>query len=539
MLRSPRILAQQLRNGKQLGRTVGAAAATTTTTTTTTCTSTTTTTTPTTTITTTTFRGLAGTATMVKRPPRKEDFNPALQKIIENFPDVPMKVEPQGSEYSSPVTSAHMVEGNQVSTLDSAALSPDGLVVHGRYGVLPEPAASAIPLEYLALLRPASEGLAAYRMLTEQTTKGTKGTVLVYGASSVSGLACAQMANAEGQTVVAIVAGNHSGNDDMMFSVKHMLNEPGTAVPQEVALTKSFFRDLVKGISTGDEGFADADADSYLEDFKGLLKEYTEAFPSTRPAAVPAEAMEFNYLEKDREQWDANMGTFLEENFAPGAPPIDSAKLDAYFSPEQYEIFRQKFWQQNTLQISGVDIKEMNPPETVQELIKTPEDSALAMEHSTGYPYCFSIFHKSHPEGTRVQAGGPVLGAVICVTPELVKAANAVAAASTLRGKAEALQFLNKTERQTYLSVCSVIQQAQGAPVVVVGGSLPDLKTVEATDADVQQALSALDIDDKGNTLLNFFVQSYRANDFPFYADYAVFRANEPLAGPRELIVLK
>jgi hypothetical protein len=35
------------------------------------------------------------------------------------------------------------------------------------------------------------------------------------------------------------------------------------------------------------------------------------------------------------------------------------------------------------------------------------------------------------------------------------------------------------------------------------------------------------------------FVQVYRAGDFPFYADYAVHRATEVLAGPRQIVVTK
>lgn len=62
---------------------------------------------------------------------------------------------------------------------------------------------------------------------------------------------------------------------------------------------------------------------------------------------------------------------------------------------------------------------------------------------------------------------------------------------------------------------------------------------MEATDEDVKQALSAMDIGEDGSSKLNYFVQVYRANDYPFYADYAVHRATEELAGPRQIIVTK
>jgi len=48
-----------------------------------------------------------------------------------------------------------------------------------------------------------------------------------------------------------------------------------------------------------------------------------------------------------------------------------------------------------------------------------------------------------------------------------------------------------------------------------------------------------MDIDEDGSTKLNYFVQTYRAGDFPFYGDYAVHRAKEPMTGPRQIIVTK
>ena len=70
-------------------------------------------------------------------------------------------------------------------------------------------------------------------------------------------------------------------------------------------------------------------------------------------------------------------------------------------------------------------------------------------------------------------------------------------------------------------------------------GSLPGCETVEPTDADVKEALSAMAIQDDGSTNLDFFVQAYRAAEFPFYADYAAHRATEVLAGPRQVVVTK
>ena len=70
-------------------------------------------------------------------------------------------------------------------------------------------------------------------------------------------------------------------------------------------------------------------------------------------------------------------------------------------------------------------------------------------------------------------------------------------------------------------------------------GSLPGIETAQPTDADVKEALTAMAIQDDGTTKLDYFVQAYRAGDFPFYADYAVHRATEPLAGPRQIVVTK
>ena len=72
-----------------------------------------------------------------------------------------------------------------------------------------------------------------------------------------------------------------------------------------------------------------------------------------------------------------------------------------------------------------------------------------------------------------------------------------------------------------------------------VTGSLPGFETAEPTDADVSSALAAMAIQDDGTTDLDYFIQAYRAGDFPFYADYAVHRATEPLAGPRQIVVKK
>ena len=320
-----------------------------------------------------------------------------------------------------------------------------------------------------------------------------------------------------------------------------MMNEPGTAVPEEYALSKKLFSNLVDSISKGDEEIATPSPEEYVEEFKKLFVAYSEAYPDTRPAAVSEEELEFVYMEKEREFFEENMAAYLEQ-YPRGAPPVDQAKLDAIFSKEQYEIFRQKFWKQTSDVISGDD-KPFEPPLIVQDMLAEPE----TLEHKTypgagaEFPYSFSILNQFFPQGTEMPKGGPIMGAVICVTPQLKKAAEMVAAAKTKREKGEVLHFLTPNEKSALNSARSVAAQAEkvGAPVVVCGGSLPGLETVQATDADVKEALQAMDIDEEGNSRLNYFIQAYRANNFSFYGDYAVHRASEPLAGPRQIIVTK
>jgi NAD(P)-dependent dehydrogenase (short-subunit alcohol dehydrogenase family) len=477
---------------------------------------------------------------------RKTSFGPLAPQILDALPyyeetDVPLSTDP-AAYVRGAVTSAHCVdtEKGQVSTLDSATMSPSGSVVHGRYGDLGD-AAKGIPLEYLALLKPAAEGAAALRVMLEKSKASGKGTFLVYGASQANGFAAAQLASSAGHAVVAVVGGEHSGNEALMECVKGLMNEPGTAVPAEYALSKKNFANLVAGISSGDDGITTASPEKYVEEFKANFSDYIQVYPDTRPAAVSEEHTEFKYMEKDREFWDVNMETFLAQ-YPPGSPPVDKNRLDAVFNTEQYEIFREKFWKQTSNVISGDDIS-FSAPHLVKKQTDVPEEMVKTKYPSVGaeFPYSFSVLNQFFPAGTEQPAGGPIFGAVIAVTPTLKEAAEKVAAAKTLRAKGEALQFLTRTQRAEYGAACSVAALARnaGAPVMVIGGSLPELESITPTDADVKEALAAMDIDDAGETRLNYFVQLYRASDFPFYADYAVHRATEVLAGPRQIIVTK
>lgn len=377
----------------------------------------------------------------------------------------------------NPVTSAHAIDTAQaqISTQDSVAVSPAGSVVHGIYGDLGA-AAEGIPLEYLALLRMAAEGAAAVRSVTSGKDKGT---VLIMGASQASGMAAMQLAKDAGHAVVAVVGSEHSFSNDMLEYMKAMVPEPGVSVAEEYAISKKNFSNLVNGVCTGDESLSCYSAEEQLEDFKTNFVAYTEMYPETLPAAVDASNMKFVGMEKDKDEFRANMEAYLSQ-FPPGAPPVDPSQLEAYFTAEQYEAFRLKFWEQTTKVISGDESHFFSPPHIVQDLMKEPEKVDKTM-HDTSFPavpYNFTHLNGFYAEGTQAEAGGPVLGAIIVVTPNLEIAAKAVDAAKGLRAKAEAMQFLTSTQRASFHAACSVASQATkaGAPVVVVGGKRENLE---------------------------------------------------------------
>jgi len=444
----------------------------------------------------------------------------------------------------NPVTSAHAIDlaKGSASALDSAAFGPKGSVAHGLLGSINPAKASTIPLEYLALLRPASEGAAALR---EITAKG-KGTILVYGASQPAGLAVTQLATAAGNAVVAVLDGQHSGNSEMVDVVKGLTAEPGTAVSQEYAIFKANFRDLVEKTVAGDD-FTSFDLTNnqynFLSDFKANLLDYVEAYPSDLPAAVDAEQLKFVGKEKDRANFKTNMTAYLSQ-FQPGADPIDSSQLESNFTTNQYEVFKKKFGIQTTAVVSGGDgvtnTDYFAPAEIVRNMCSSPESPPEPTPEGD-YPFEFSV-KKAPSATTPTLKGGPVVGAVIEVTPDLSAACEALAAEKTLRGKAEALQFLTEPQKSAYAAASSVISVAKsaGGTIRTVGGSLPGLTEIQKPgDADVEAAVNAMAIGDDGESSLNYFIQVYRAGDFPVYEDYAVFRAKEPLSGPRQIVVTK
>ena len=407
---------------------------------------------------------------------------PIAQSIIPNLPPVDADDTPPPPKEGvvkqkmdrfladrKPVTSAHAIDVAKapISNLDSAAINAAGSVVHGRYGEL-GPVVDAIPLEYLALLRPAAEGAAGLRAMGASSP----GTFLIYGASEANGLAAAQIASAAGHAVVGVVGGEHSGNTLFLECVKGLISDPGTAVPDVYALSKKNFLDLVASISSGDEGIEKTTAEEYLEEFKENFLKYVATFPDNLPAAVDAEKLKFSGMDKDREFFRENMEAFLSQ-YPPGSPPIEKAQLDALFTKDQYEVFRKRFWSQTSDVISGDERNFFSPPHIVKELVEKPEKPSP----SGKFPYSFSVLNQSFPEGSAPPAGGPVLGAVIAVTPVLESAAKAIGAAKTLRAKGEALHFLTSAERTAFGAASSVAAAARkhGAPVYAIGGTCSSL----------------------------------------------------------------
>lgn len=379
------------------------------------------------------------------------------------------------------VSSAHIVDTTtsppKLSSQDSAALSPSGTVVHGRYGELTSLSpSSGIPLEYLALLHPAAEGAAA---LSKIQGSAASGTVLVYGAGEASGMAAVQLASSSGLAVVGVVSGEQSGNNEFVDALEGMTSEPGAIVTEEFAILKKNFRDVVQSAVSGQDVEGDGfDADAFVEDFQKNLLEYAEYFPETKLSPVP-EDYEFAGKEKDRKYHDENISTYLSQ-FAKGSPAFDEVVLKEAFTKEQYAIFKSKFAEQTTAVISGTAANvEFNPAVIAKGMTQSPEPISDYLKNQTSadsngdfVPYEFSILKNQSGNGVELVKGGPILGAIINVTPDLTVAAEAVAKAKTVRAKAEALQFLTDSQKNAFSAASSVVAMANeaGKPVVTVGG---------------------------------------------------------------------
>jgi hypothetical protein len=199
--------------------------------------------------------------------------------------------------------------------------------VYGELADVPE----GVPLEYLALLRPSAEGVAAVKAIVNKKKKqqdnGTGGTLLVFGASQPAGFAATQLANVRGCAVVAVVGGEHSGNEDMCDIIKGLVDEPGCMIPEEFAMMKRSLRDLVGEVNGPTTTTPPAyDRDLFLADFQQNLLDYVATYPDTLPAAVEPEELVFRGKDKDRTYFRENMEAYLEQ-FPKGSPPIPEQDL--------------------------------------------------------------------------------------------------------------------------------------------------------------------------------------------------------------------
>lgn len=276
------------------------------------------------------------------------------------------------------------------------------------------------------------------------------------------------------------------------------------------------------------------ETDQFLTDFKQNLMDYIATYPESLPGAVSKDEFVFEGKDKDRTYFRENMEAYLSQ-FPKGAPAIPEQDLLEKFPKDQYALWKAKFGKQTSAVLSGGGSSEFNPADIVKEMMVRPE---TAEKDELNNDYEFSVLKPITTEDT---SGGPIMGAIIAVTPFLKNACEVLDKAKTLREKAEALQFLPVAERNAYAAASSVIALAKnnGADVIVAGGSLPGLTSVETTSEDVTIAMESMDIQDDGSSNLNHFVQVYRAGDFPIYADYAIHRATETLAGPRQVVVTK
>jgi len=346
------------------------------------------------------------------------------------------------------------------------------VVVHGNFGELAKNLVKGIPLEYLALLGPSAEGAAAVNSLSSENKKGT---LLVFGASQPAGLSAVQLGVAEGHAVVAVVGGEHSGNDDMCDIVKGLIEEPGFMVPEEYAVIKQPFKELVEDTVMGNETSSTFDSDQFLTDFKQNVMDYAAFYPETLPAAVSKDHLVFQGKDKDRTYFRENMEAYLEQ-FPKGAPKIPEQDLLEKFPKEQYAIWKSKFGKETTKLITENVESDFHPAEHVKQMMMYPETLDQDLTNQTPIPgagefvqYEFSVLNQTK---STAKVGGPIVGAILAVTPFLKNACEAVDQAKTLREKAEALQFLPKAERSAFAAASSVVAIAkkQGVRTIVVGG---------------------------------------------------------------------
>merc|ERR1711862_952257 len=278
-------------------------------------------------------------------------------------------------------------------------------------------------------------------------------------------------------------------------------------------------------------------------DFKEQVLDYAAMFPSNRPAILP-HRMEFQGEDKDRKYYDDNWEAYYA-NFEPGSPPLSSTELDANFTKDTYSLFKYMLAQQGEkIMAEDPDVTTFFPANEVKILTQTSAQSHVVPDITpdpNGKHYYFNVIKPHSNPSTPTTR--PLLGTALVSTPSLLEACTALANTKTLREKAEALQLLPNAERHAYAAAasCVALAKKQNAPIYVIGTTpLPGLPNpLDPTSEDVTTGLNALQMNETGKSKLNFLVQVYRAVDFPIYEQYAIHRASEVLAGPRQIVVVK
>jgi len=253
----------------------------------------------------------------------------------------------------------------------------------------------------------------------------------------------------------------------------------------------------------------------------------------------------FHFKDKDQKEFRNNMEPFLSQ-YPVAALPIDEHKLKSHLTMEMYASFKREFKEQTTAIITGDETGNFDPVRIMIEKLDEKGRALVEGQESdrfgqTSYEFDF-VSNITLETDQDVVCGSPILGAIISATPDLVDSVTAVEkAGKSLREKVEALYFLPECQKNAYAAARGVtsLAHAAGKDVLVVGGELPGLPTVKPTEQDVTDALNAMEVGLDGRSRLNYFIQVYRAGDYPAYIKFAIHRAREDLSGPRQIVVTK
>jgi len=341
--------------------------------------------------------------------------------------------EPNTSVKRKPATAAYSVNVDKGTICDLDCVWVDKSkkkLMHGRYGELDSEIIESVPLEYLPLLRCAAEAVGVIGEIQSKSSIKS-GTLLVFGASQPSGLAVLQVGTAANMAVVGVVGGEHSGHDEMVDTVKGLTNYPGFVVPEEYAIVKQDFRDLVLQTCQGEENVSRENT-KYVEEFHTNCVDYCLKYPSGY-AAINPKHFEFKGKEKDRQTFMDNMEAYYSQ-FPTGGPNISLQELQSVFDETQYAIFKQAFvtHEEKIATFPESHTTAWLPSQIVKDLCDSPQQYQQVPPDPQGQYYNFNIL-QSPPSSHLTKK--PIQAAVIVPTPSLVLACEALKNAPTLKEK--------------------------------------------------------------------------------------------------------